>query len=170
MVPLEAEEPDLLHDLSRDPARGDVRHTAARECQTGVGDVHLVRENRHPHGVHGLDRGADEMENDIEVVDHQIEDDIHIRAPFEKRVEAVGFDEEGLPHHGAEGRDGRAPRRRLNRSTKPIWKTALSPRPGRSVRPPRRVSRRSVFPAGRLRPPSGRPRRPRNGRRSARRC
>ena len=105
--PSSAEEPDLLHDLSRDPARGDVRHTAARKGQAGVGDVHLVRENRNPDGVHGRNRGADEMEDDVEVVDHQIEDDVHVRAAFEEGVEAVGFDEEGRSHHGPEGRDGR---------------------------------------------------------------
>ncbi len=40
-------------------------------------------------------------------MDHQVEDDVHISSPFEKRMETVGFDEEGVPHHGMEGDDGR---------------------------------------------------------------
>ncbi len=47
------------------------------------------------------------MENDVEVVNHQIEDDVHIRSPFEEGVQTVGFDEERRSHHGSEGGDRR---------------------------------------------------------------
>ena len=34
---------------------------------------------------------SDEMEDDVQIVDHQIEDDIHVRAAFEKRDEDGGI-------------------------------------------------------------------------------
>ena len=39
------------------------------------------------------DEKLDEMEEDVKIVDHQIEDDVHVRAPFEKGMKTVRFNE-----------------------------------------------------------------------------
>ena len=47
------------------------------------------------------------MEEDVKIMDHQIEDDVHVRAAFEKGMKAVGFDEQRPPHHAVQGRNSR---------------------------------------------------------------
>ena len=49
----------------------------------------------------------DELQNDVQIVNHQIQNDIHIRAPFKERMQAVHFDEDRTGNDLFQRHDGR---------------------------------------------------------------
>ena len=73
-----AEEPELADALGRDPAGGEVGDQPARKLDPGVALVDLVGEHRHTDGADLGRRLAGHRQGDLEVVDHQVEDDIDI--------------------------------------------------------------------------------------------
>ena len=90
------EDPELAGALARDPARGDVRDRAVGELDPRVCDVHVGRENRDPGRPHVGHVRADELEHEIEVVDHEVEDHRHVGAARLERGQALGLEEPRL--------------------------------------------------------------------------
>src|SRR2546423_58668 len=64
---------DLAHLLGTDPAGSNIRDAAVLETNPRVGDVFALAQNWHADGVNALHRRSHEMQNDFQVVDHQIE-------------------------------------------------------------------------------------------------
>ena len=84
-------DPNFAHPLGTDPAGGDIRHTTIFEMKPRVGDIFVTAEHRDADRVDTPKRRAYKMENDLQVVDHQIEYDADIRAAFRVRREPMRF-------------------------------------------------------------------------------
>src|SRR5688572_27266572 len=63
----------LSLDFLTDPAGRDVGYTAVLECDTRVGDVDVASQYRHTLGIDTLDLTVDQIQNDIDIVDHEVE-------------------------------------------------------------------------------------------------
>src|SRR5947208_17096274 len=84
-------DPNFAHPLGTDPAGGDIRHTTIFEMKPRVGDIFATAEHRDADRVDTPKRRAYKMENDLEVVDHQIEYDADIRGAFRVRREPIRY-------------------------------------------------------------------------------
>ena len=87
------EDADLPHLLGADPAGGDVRHAAILETEPRIRDVFAAAQDRHADGVDRLHGRTDEMQNDFEIVDHQVEHDSDIGAAIRIRRKPMRLDE-----------------------------------------------------------------------------
>ena len=87
------EHSNFTHSLWTDPARSDVGDTTVLETNSRVGNIFAFAQHWHAHGVNALDGGAHEMQNDFQIVDHQIKHDPDIGAAVGIRGKAVRFDE-----------------------------------------------------------------------------
>ena len=89
------EDADFAHFLGADAGGGEVGDAAVFEFEAGVGDVLALHENRDADGV-DVDEGAlHQVEDDFDVVDHEIEHDADVDAAIGEGGEAVGFNEAG---------------------------------------------------------------------------
>jgi len=61
---------------------GHVGHAAALKNEAGVHDVDTSGKNGNTHRVHTLEGPTDQMENDLQIVDHQIANDADFRAAW----------------------------------------------------------------------------------------
>src|SRR5215471_18613854 len=84
-------DPNFAHSLGTDPAGGDIRHTTIFEMKSSVGNIFAATEHRDADRVDTPKRRAYEMENDLQIVNHQIEYDAYIRAALCIRREPVRF-------------------------------------------------------------------------------
>ena len=121
------EEADLPDAVAADPARREVGDAAVLEPQPRVGDVDAPGQHRHADRLDRRDLRPHERQDDVEVVDHQVEDDVDVEAALGERAEPVHLDEPRV----AAGAATRRPTAGLNRS---VWPTA-------STAPPRRGRR-----------------------------
>src|SRR4029434_9753914 len=83
---------DLAHPLRTDPARSHVRHTTIFETNPSVGAVFRLAQNRNADRVDALHERADEMQNNFQIVDHQIEHDADVGAAVWIRRKAMRLD------------------------------------------------------------------------------
>lgn len=67
--------------LVADPARGDRRDAGRAEYDSGIRQIRSRIDHRHAHGVHCRCRQADEPLYEVDVVDHQVENDVDLSAP-----------------------------------------------------------------------------------------
>ena len=74
--------------------------------EPGVGDVLAGREHRRPDGVDFGDRRIDQRQDDVDIVDHHIEDDTHVRAARRERRDAHRFDVERPGDVRCDGAEG----------------------------------------------------------------
>ena len=72
------EETELANLLGGDAAGGEVGDAAGFEFDAYVGDVGLAGENGQPDGADFADGRIGEAENDVEVVNHEVEDDVDV--------------------------------------------------------------------------------------------
>ena len=102
------EDAQLALALERDPAGGHVGDAAVGEAQARVGDVDGRREHRDADRLHGPHRRRHHAEDDVEVVDHQVEDDVDVGAALGERRQAMALDEARLasPVRRARGSPG----------------------------------------------------------------
>jgi len=70
----------LAHLFGTDAAGGEVRHGTVREFNSSVRDVHFVGKHRQPDGADLDRRCAGHPKHQVEVVNHEVEDHIHIQA------------------------------------------------------------------------------------------
>ena len=87
----------------RDAAGDEGGDAAVLESQAGVGDILMRPGDRGADGVDGDDRAGDEGEDEVDVVDHQVENDRHVGAARLERGDAGALDVVGLRHAGADG-------------------------------------------------------------------
>src|SRR6185436_1882518 len=88
------------HLLCRDPARGQVGDEAGGEPEADVRDVDARGEDGYSDRIHLHGLGPVQGQDDVEVVDHQVQDDVDVEAARGERAQPVNLDE-------ARGRDGR---------------------------------------------------------------
>ncbi len=101
------EEAELPDALGADAAGGEVGDAAGLELHADVGDVHFARENGQANGADFAHRGVDKAEDDVEIVDHEVEDDIDIERAGREDAEAVRLKKHGLVEVRGDGRDSR---------------------------------------------------------------
>ena len=103
-VAVRLEDPEPAHPLSRDPRRGHVGHRARGKLDPRVRHVEMRREHRHAAGPDVGRRGAaGQVENEIEIVDHEIEHHRDVGAAGLKRRQPVALQIAGLAQVGAGG-------------------------------------------------------------------
>ncbi len=62
-----------------------------------IRDVDAAGQHRHADGVDRLDLRMHQRQDDVEIVNHQVEDDVDVEAAFGKRAEAMDLDEARIP-------------------------------------------------------------------------
>ena len=102
----------------------EIRDAAGGEADPGVGDVNLVGQHRHAHRVDGRHIRANQRQQHVQIMDHQVEDDIDVETSRGKGTKPVHLDEARVRHErqgdadgwiitlGMADREGRARRRR----------------------------------------------------------
>jgi len=83
------EETQFADAFGGNTARGKVSDATGFQFQTDVRNVDFAGENWQAYGTNFLDRGVRECEDDVEIVDHQIEDDVHIKRTRREDAEAM---------------------------------------------------------------------------------
>src|SRR5262249_22754483 len=78
-----------------------------REAQARVGDVDRVGEDRHADRLDRPECRRHHAEDDVEVVDHEVQDNVDVGAALGERREPVTLDEAGLRDEPVEGEHGR---------------------------------------------------------------
>src|SRR5262245_36774033 len=87
------EEADLADPIAADTAGGEIRDAAVREAEPHVGDVDPRRNHRDAHRLERRHVGTDDREYDVQVVNHQVEDDVDVEAALGKGAQPVDLDE-----------------------------------------------------------------------------
>ena len=86
------EDAQLALAFQRHPARRHVGDAAVGEPQARVRDVDRRREDRHADALDRHDVGRHEALNHVEVVDHEIANDVDIGATIDERREPVALE------------------------------------------------------------------------------
>ena len=84
---------DLAEAFGTDAARGDVGDTAILKPDPCVGDVFAARQHGYADGIDRGDGRVHEMQNDLEVMDHEIKNDPDVEAALGKGRETMALDE-----------------------------------------------------------------------------
>ena len=71
---------NLAHAFGTDPARSDVGDATVFKTQTRVGNIFAATQNRHADGIDCLNWRTHEMQNDFQIMDHEIENDADLGA------------------------------------------------------------------------------------------
>ncbi len=100
------EETKLAHLLGGDAAGGEVGDATGVEFDAHVGDVGFGGEDREANGADFADGGVGEAENDVEIVDHEIENDVDVERTRGEDAEPVRLEEHGVRERGEGGGDG----------------------------------------------------------------
>ena len=79
-------EAQLADPFGRDPASGEIRHASRFEGKTNVGNIYLVGEDGQSNGSNLRYRRIRKGQHNVEVVNHQVEDHIHIQARGENAL------------------------------------------------------------------------------------
>ena len=95
-VAVRLKHPELPRTLARHATGRHVRDGAVGELDPRVGDVHVRREQRHPGRPNVHHVRAHELENQIEVVNHEIEDHGHVGAARLERRQPVDLQKPGF--------------------------------------------------------------------------
>ena len=101
------EDAEFAEFFGADAAGGDIGDAASFEADACVGDVIASGEDGDPDGVDAFDGAFDEVEDDFEVVDHEIEDDADVDGAVGEGGEPVGFDEDRAGETGFEETEDR---------------------------------------------------------------
>ncbi len=100
------EEAEFADLFGGDAAGGEVGDAAGVELNADVGDVGLGGEDGEADGADFANGGVGEGEDDVEVVDHEVEDDVDVEGAGGEDAEPVGLEEHGLMERGEGGGDG----------------------------------------------------------------
>jgi hypothetical protein len=92
-VAVGGEEADATQALDRDAARGQIRDATVLELETGVGDVLGARQHRDTDRRQVRRRLTGQVQDGIDVVDHEVADDVDVERTRLERRHAVGLDE-----------------------------------------------------------------------------
>ena len=97
------EDAQLPGALARHAARGDDRDGAIGELDAGVRDVDVRREDRHAGCPHFADLRSHQLQHQIEIVNHQVQDHRDVGAARLERGETFGLQKPGLVEIGGGG-------------------------------------------------------------------
>src|SRR5260370_10365396 len=84
-------------------ARRDICDRAASELEAGMRDVHFVGQNRNAHGLHLGHWLLDQREQNVEIVNHQVIDNIHSQAARCEYPQAMHFEKQRVVEDGLDG-------------------------------------------------------------------
>ena len=88
------EHPHAPLGAHRDARGGDRRHRAVDEADARIGDVGVLAGHRRADRIDALDLARHQRQDQVEVVDHQVEDHRHVGAALLERRDAGGLDVE----------------------------------------------------------------------------
>ena len=100
------EEAHFADAFGGDSAGGEIGDGAGFKFDARVGDVHFVADDRDADGLEINDWRIDEREQDVEVVDHDVIDDVDIEAARRKNAEAMDFEKHRARDDFSDGDDG----------------------------------------------------------------
>ena len=92
-VLMRLEEAELADTLGTDAAGGKVGDAAGAEFDADVGDVYLARQDRQADGLQGVNRRLDQTEHDVEVVHHEVQNDVDIEGARGENAEPMRLEE-----------------------------------------------------------------------------
>lgn len=101
------EEAKFADALRGDAGGSEVGDAAGGEFDSDVGDIGLLRQDGEAHGVDLRDRRLCQVENDVEVMDHEIEDYVRVEGARGEDGEAVRLEEHGTSQKRGKGLHGR---------------------------------------------------------------
>src|SRR5580698_2841122 len=90
------EEAEFADALGADAAGGEVGDAAVLELYPDICDVDLVGEHGETDCADFAHWRGDEAQDDVEVVDHQVEDDVYIERAGGKDAKPVRLEEHGF--------------------------------------------------------------------------
>jgi hypothetical protein len=90
------EDADLAVLLQRHATGAEIGDATVLERDAGVGDVLGLGHDRHADGVDALDGGAGQLEDDADVVDHQVQHDADLGTARGEGRQALGGDVTGV--------------------------------------------------------------------------
>ena len=100
------EEAEFADALCGDTGSGEVGHAAGFELDADIGDVDFGRQDGQADGADFAHRRIAEGKDDIEVVNHEVEDDVDIERAGGKNGEPVRLKKHGAAQFGLDGKDG----------------------------------------------------------------
>ena len=100
------EETELPDALGGDAASGEVGDASGFEFEADVSDVHFAGEDGQADGADFFHRRLREGEDDVEIVNHEVEDDIDIERARREDAQAVDFEKHRVSDDGERGADG----------------------------------------------------------------
>src|ERR1044071_3825543 len=89
---------DLPFAFERHAARRDIRNTTVSEFDSSIGDIRPLREHGHSPRFDACRRRPHQTGDHINVMNHQIEYDIDIRAALDERRQTMALDKLGLSY------------------------------------------------------------------------
>lgn len=92
------------HPFGGDAAGGEICNAAGGELDAGVRNINLVGQDRQAGGTDFFDWRIDERKHGIEVVNHQVENYVHVERAGRENAEAMDFEK----HRLRDQRNGRA--------------------------------------------------------------
>ena len=106
-VLMRLEESELADPFRADATGGEVGDASGFELDADVGDVHLWGKDGQADSMQVSHGRMRKIEDDVEVVDHQVEDHVNIESPWGEDAETVGFEEHGAIQPRLNGGNGR---------------------------------------------------------------
>lgn len=97
----------LAYALGRNATRSEVGNASGVELEADIGDVHLVGEHRQANGANFFYRRVHDREHNIDVVDHQVEDNVDVERARGEDTEPVDFEEHRVGDEREHGADSR---------------------------------------------------------------
>ncbi len=86
------EETHLANPLGGNPAGGEIGHASGFELQAHVGNIGFAGKNRQTHRANFPDRRIHKRKHHVEIVNHQVEHDIHIQRARREYAEPMDFE------------------------------------------------------------------------------
>src|SRR5712692_6038411 len=83
--------------LGRNAAGGNIGYAPALKLQSHVGNVDFGRQNRDAGRANLFYFTLDQAEQNVDIVDHQIENDVDIEAPRAENAQPMDFEEQRQP-------------------------------------------------------------------------
>ena len=100
-------EAKLADAFRANAAGGEVGNTAGLELDAHICDIRLLREHGQTHCMDALHWRLDEAEHDVEIVDHEIENNIDIKGTGTEDAEAMRLKKHGVVEKRPDGGYGR---------------------------------------------------------------
>ncbi len=101
------EKTHLADAFRADAAGREVGDAARLKFDADVGDIDLRRKDRQPDRVEFADGRLNKPENHVEIVNHQIENYVHIERAWSKYTEPMNLKKQRPMHDGADGAHSR---------------------------------------------------------------